>query len=128
MFQADRLKRLRKEAGFIQADMAEKLNIKRETYTRYETGSINPPSDMILAISKLFDVSADYLLGNTNDPTPPDNRNSHADREIITIQRLRENLSAKDKEKMMQLLRITFDEAFPKEEEEVDNGVQEQES
>jgi transcriptional regulator with XRE-family HTH domain len=68
MFNNERLRRLRKEAGLIQADMAVKLNIKRETYVRYETGTITPPADMIKDISDLFETTTDYLLNKTDDP------------------------------------------------------------
>jgi len=71
MFDKNRLVKLRKEAGLIQSEVATKLNVKRETYTRYENGTISPPSDMVVAIAQFYDVSADYLLGITDDPTPP---------------------------------------------------------
>ena len=74
MFNGKRLKRLRKEAGLIQADVAAKLNIRRETYTRYELDEITPPADMIAALAKLFEVSTDYLLSNTDDPTSPNKK------------------------------------------------------
>jgi len=76
MLNNERLKKIRKESGFNQSEVAAKLNIKRETYTRYETGTIQPPSDMILAIAKFYEVSADWLLNNTDDPTPPNKKNS----------------------------------------------------
>ena len=74
MFKADRLKKLRKEAGLIQADVSTQLNIRRETYTKYEIGQITPPSDMIIALAKIFDTTSDYLLGITDDPKSPDKK------------------------------------------------------
>ena len=77
MFNKERLKKLRsKESGFIQADIAEKLNIKRETYTRYENGTIVPPSDMVGLLSDIFKVSTDWLLNKTDDPTPANKKNT----------------------------------------------------
>ena len=72
MFNNDRLRRLRKEANLTQNTVAAKLNIRRETYTKYETGHITPPADMIVTLCNLYNVSSDYLLSNSNDPTPPD--------------------------------------------------------
>jgi len=76
MFNNERLKTLRKESGMIQSEVAEKLNIKRETYTRYETGTIIPPPDMITLLAKLFEVSTDFLLSNTDDPKPQNKKNT----------------------------------------------------
>jgi len=74
MFKADRLKKLRKEAGLIQADVAAQINLKRESYTRYETGDIQPPSDQVARLAKIFDTTSDYLLGLTDDPKSPDKK------------------------------------------------------
>lgn len=76
MFNNERLRQLRKEAGLIQADMAAKLNIKRETYVRYETGTIMPPADMITYIAEFLQTTSDYLLGLSDDPRPPNKKNS----------------------------------------------------
>ena len=70
MINGNRLRELRKNNKLKQSDVAEKLNIERTTYVRYENEEINPPSDMVLAIAKIFDVSTDYILGNTDNPLP----------------------------------------------------------
>ena len=76
MLNNERLRRLRKEAGLIQADVAAKLNIKRESYTRYETGDIQPPNDQVVRLADFFETTADYLLGLTDDPRPSNKKNS----------------------------------------------------
>jgi transcriptional regulator with XRE-family HTH domain len=76
MLNRDRLKKLRKELRLNQSDVASKLNIRRETYTKYETGDIQPPIDQIIRLSDLFNVSTDYLLSKTDDPIPYDKRNN----------------------------------------------------
>ena len=65
----DRLKELRKQRGYSQADVAKLLNIGRTTYLKYENGE-NKPSRKLKEIASLFHVSTDYLLGRTDDPTP----------------------------------------------------------
>lgn len=101
MFNNERLKRLRKEAKLNQSDVALKLNIKRETYTRYETGTITPPPDVITVLAKLFEVSTDYLLSNTNDPTPPGKKDAPltAD-EAFRIWAAQSELSEKDQKEL----------------------------
>ena len=111
MYDGNRLRALRKGLGLSQAKVAEKFNIKRETYTRYETGTIIPPADMLVAIAKFFKTTTDYILGLTDDPKLPGEK--EADPDIISIQRLRSKLSPKDREKFMKLLKIQFAEDFP---------------
>ena len=65
-------KKLRKlvEAGnLIQDDLTEVLGVKsRQSVTGYLDGSTIPTADKIVNIAKFFDVSADYLLGLSDDP------------------------------------------------------------
>ena len=62
----ERLIELRKEDRKTQEEMANILNVKRSTYGAYERGTILPPYDKIESIAKYFNVSVDYLMGNTN--------------------------------------------------------------
>jgi transcriptional regulator with XRE-family HTH domain len=55
--------------------MADLLNIKRPTYTRYETGTNEPDADTIVRLADIFGVSVDYLLCRTDEKakkSPPD--------------------------------------------------------
>lgn len=61
----DRLRTLRKEAHLTQQDVADTLRIHRTTYTKYETGVVTPDQQGLLDLAKLFEVSVDYLLGNS---------------------------------------------------------------
>lgn len=58
-----RLKELRKSAGYSQQQIAEKLKIRQQSYTRYESGIGEPNLETVAEIAKIFEVSADYLLG-----------------------------------------------------------------
>ena len=60
---AKRLKGLRKEKGLTQTQMADMLNIKQQSYARYEASTAEPSYSMLIDISKFFEVSIDYLLG-----------------------------------------------------------------
>lgn len=59
------LKILREESGLSQNDISVKLGIGRTTYTGYERGNIEPPSDKLQKLADIFHVSTDYLLGRT---------------------------------------------------------------
>ena len=66
----DKMIKHRKANGLSQEDFAEKLNVSRQAISRWENGTALPDAQNILQISKLFDVSADYLL---NDEYESDN-------------------------------------------------------
>ena len=57
------LKQARKNMGLTQKDVADKLGIHYTTYRNYEQGQREPNNKTILALSNLFNVSTDYLLG-----------------------------------------------------------------
>ncbi len=62
----ENLQKIRKEKGIKQTEVAKYLNISRGSYSRYETGIRKVDPDTLLKLSEFFDVSTDYLLGNTN--------------------------------------------------------------
>lgn len=60
------LRTLRKQEGWTQREVANKLGIHCTTYTKYETGASEPSFDMLEKLAQLFDVSTDYLLGRSS--------------------------------------------------------------
>ena len=66
----DKIIKHRKSNGWSQEDFAEKLNVSRQSISRWENGTAFPDAQNLLQISKLFGVSADYLL---NDDYESDN-------------------------------------------------------
>ena len=60
-----RLKQLRLQNGLTQREVAEKLSIFQSAYSKKEKGIYNSTCKQLFNICKLFDVSADYLLGLT---------------------------------------------------------------
>lgn len=60
----DKLIVLRKQNGWSQEDFAEKLDVSRQAISRWENGTALPDAQNLLRISKLFNVSADYLLND----------------------------------------------------------------
>lgn len=59
---SEKLIALRKEKGWSQEDFAEKLDVSRQAISRWENGTALPDAQNIMRISKLFNVTADYLL------------------------------------------------------------------
>ena len=64
---SDKLIELRKTKGWSQEDFAEMLDVSRQAISRWENGTALPDAQNILRISKLFNVSADYLLNDDYD-------------------------------------------------------------
>ena len=52
----------RKKAGLSQEALATRLNISRQAVSRWETGEAVPDTEKIVQLSRLFQVSTDYLL------------------------------------------------------------------
>ena len=57
------LKKLRKEKGLTQQNMADMMGITMRNYQRYEYGDINVPATTLNFFADYFGVTADYLLG-----------------------------------------------------------------
>ena len=58
----DKLQLLRKQNGYSQEQLADKIGIARQTISKWETGTAVPESEKLVAISNYFGVSVDYLL------------------------------------------------------------------
>lgn len=61
---SEKILSLRKQAGLSQEELAEKLNVSRQAVSRWEVGSAQPDASNVLQLSKLFGVTADYLLND----------------------------------------------------------------
>lgn len=64
-----RLKELRKKKGISQLRLATELNTSQNTISRYETGEREPGIAELIKIANYFNVSVDYLIGRTENPT-----------------------------------------------------------
>ena len=64
-----RIKELRKKKKITQLKMAMDLNMNQNTVSRYENGEREAGYKELIMIADYFNVSIDYLLGRSNDPT-----------------------------------------------------------
>lgn len=62
MILAEKIILLRKRNGWSQEELAEQLGISRQSVSKWELGASIPDLDKVLKMSKVFDVSTDYLL------------------------------------------------------------------
>ena len=61
---SEKIVNLRKARNMSQEELAEQLDVSRQAVSRWEVGSALPDASNILQLSKLFGVSADYLLND----------------------------------------------------------------
>lgn len=59
----ERLKRARERKGMTQAQVMKATSISDKSLSRYENGASAPDPDTILELIRLYDVSADYIMG-----------------------------------------------------------------
>lgn len=59
----NRLKTLRKQNNLTQEQLSQRLGLTKSVISAYETGSRMPSYDILIAISRIFKVTTDYLLG-----------------------------------------------------------------
>jgi len=61
---------LREDNDIKQGTIAEILNVRQATYSRYETGTLEIPLADLVKLSEFYNTSVDYLLGLTTEKTP----------------------------------------------------------
>jgi transcriptional regulator with XRE-family HTH domain len=66
----ERLKSARIAKKLTQAEAANAIGIKRRGYQWYESGDREPNFEKMKILCEILEVSADYLLGLTDDPSP----------------------------------------------------------
>lgn len=95
-----RLKAMRKERKETQEDIARLLKVQRTTVGEYERGNIRPPMDKMKVLADHFEVSVDYLMGNTNFQTAEE-RNEESPNDVSkAMKKILEDLQ-KNKHAMM---------------------------
>ena len=63
----ENIRNLREDNGKTQKELADYLNVKQTTYSKYELGKINIPVEVFIKLADYYGVSVDYLLGRTKE-------------------------------------------------------------
>jgi len=86
----NRLRALREEKGMKQSELGRLLNLEDAAISKYESEKVLMRSDTLIELSKIFNVSIDYILGNDIQENPLSNNTnantmsiSPLDREIL---------------------------------------------
>lgn len=67
---SEKLYQLRRQSGFSQEQAAEQLCVSRQAISKWESGQSTPDPDKLVALSKLYGVTTDYLLLEDTLETP----------------------------------------------------------
>lgn len=71
MKRSEKILRLRKGMGLSQEELAERLNVSRQAVSRWEVGSAQPDAENVFQMSRVFGVTADYLLDESLETLQP---------------------------------------------------------
>ncbi|HCH28755.1 MAG TPA: transcriptional regulator [Ruminococcaceae bacterium] len=61
-----RIRDLREDNDLTQKQVAAMLNCSQQVYSNYELGQRDIPTDILIALSKFYNVTTDYILGLSN--------------------------------------------------------------
>ena len=70
----ERIRNLRIDSNLTQSDIAKRLNLKQNTYSQYEIGSLKYPIEVLIKLADFYQTSIDYLLELTDNPKPYERR------------------------------------------------------
>lgn len=66
----ERIRAFREDRDLSQGEVADILHVHQTTYSSYELGKLNIPATALIALSKLYQTSIDYLLDQTDEDRP----------------------------------------------------------
>lgn len=71
---ADRLQELRKNHGYSQEALSEKLGVSRQAISKWERGESSPDTDNLIALAKIYGITLDDILNPDKDIKVPDEK------------------------------------------------------
>ena len=72
-----RIRNMRKENDFKQQYVADSVRCDQSLYSKYERGEREIPLNLVIQFAQFYNVSVDYLVGLTDDKTPPKRSKKH---------------------------------------------------
>ena len=83
----ENIKTLRKQKGLSQEELSIRLNVVRQTISKWEQGLSVPDSEMLISISEVFDTPVSVLLGETISEDDPNKMQEISEKlEIINLE------------------------------------------
>lgn len=119
-----KIKQLRSDYSFntgtklTQKDLADKLGLSRSYLGDIESGRTNASDEILHKLSEIFNINYSELLKFkqdnqiTTESNEANDENNTVDEGLVIIERARKKMSEKDKEKMLNMLKVAFEEYF----------------
>lgn len=63
-----RIRDLREDSNYTQKELSKYLNCSQQVYSNYELGQRDIPTDILIKLSRFYNVSVDYILGISDNP------------------------------------------------------------
>lgn len=63
-----RIRDLREDADLFQKDIAKIINCSQRTYSDYERGALDIPTEVLIKLADYYHTTTDYILGRTSKP------------------------------------------------------------
>lgn len=90
----ENIKKLRKSKGLSQEELAIKLNVVRQTVSKWENGLSVPDSSMLIALAEELDTNVSVLLGETIEEYGPDDLKTISEKlEVINLQLAKKSMA-----------------------------------
>lgn len=110
----DVLRELRQTKKLTMKELGEKIGLTESAVSMYERNVRRPNYEKLEKIADFFNVDMEYLLGKSNIPNRHTSSQITADinEDIMLILRAVKKMSEKDRKRMIQMLKIAFQEEF----------------
>jgi transcriptional regulator with XRE-family HTH domain len=104
----NRIKQLREENKWTQLELSQKIDCAMSSIAMYEKEERKPSLEVLVKLSEAFNCSIDYILCKS------DIRNQQQSEipEVRVIERGAKKMSQKDRERMVNMIKLAFEEAF----------------
>lgn len=107
----NKIRKLRKNNNFTLKELSERSGLSVSFISDIENGRRIPRLENLDKLSKALNVDISYLIDRKNNKNSKDNKDG-VDDDIRRIERARNKMTAKDKKKMMEILKVSFEEYF----------------
>ncbi len=104
------IKKNRNSKGLTQKELAEKANISRSYLADVERNRYNPSIDTLKSLASALDINLIDLLNGSNNNQKQEIE--ELDEDIRRIERARKNMPERDKKRMMDILKLSFEDYF----------------
>lgn len=95
MILADKIIKLRKQLGWSQEDLAEKMSVSRQSVSKWESANSIPDLNKIITLAGIFDVSTDFLLKDEYETFTSTNESKSPDIPQISLEQANEYVENK---------------------------------